>query len=88
LTQHMQLTVSSTLSAEHRQQLSHSHTAGRAFGVPHAAHLHRPHLTQMMDSVPGERLGPDTTAFSDLSVVGQAGGWVITVEFGTVGGTD
>jgi len=84
----MQLTVSSTLSAEHKQQLSHSHTAGRAFGVPHAAHLHRPHRTQMMDSVPGGGPGPATTPFSDLSVVGQEGGTVITDEFGTGGGTE
>jgi len=69
----MQLTVSNTLSAEHRQQLSHSHTSGRDFGVPQAAHLHLPHLMQMMDSVEGDPGGgvgtPGTTGFSDLSVV-------------------
>jgi len=96
LTQHMQLTVSSTLSAEHRQQLSHSHTAGRDLGVPQAAQRHRPHLTQMMDSVPGELpsglpdIPPPVTGdgFSDWSVFGQVDkgdtgervGWVITVE--------
>ena len=67
---------------------------GRALGVPQAAHLHRPHRTQMMDSVPGEPgpppgsgLVPVKDGFSDWSVLGQEGAWVITVELGT-GETD
>ena len=63
-------------------------------GVPQAAHLHLPHLMQMMESVLGE-VGdtvttPPTPGLSDLSVVWWCeGGWVITDELlGTGGGTD
>jgi len=52
LTQHMQLIVSTRLSAEQRHVLSHSHVLGNGLAVPHAAHRHRPHITQMIESEP------------------------------------
>lgn len=32
--------------------LSHSHVLGNGLAVPHAAHRHRPHITQMIESEP------------------------------------
>ena len=51
LTQHMQVVVSRTLSALHKQLLLHSQTCGKGRGVRHAEHLHRPHPVQMIESV-------------------------------------
>ena len=48
----MQLIVSTRLSAEQRHVLSHSHVLGNGLAVPHAAHRHRPHITQMIESEP------------------------------------
>ena len=90
MTQHMQLRVSTTAVAEHRHELSHSHREGSAAAVPHAAHRHRPHTTQMMDSEPGERPGPVSGGFMS-GIFGSGdeeswGGEVIT-DGGLVWGT-
>lgn len=46
----MHVTVSTTLEAEQRQELSHSQVWGNGLGVAQALHRHRPHTTQMIES--------------------------------------
>ena len=47
----MQVAVSKADSAEQRHELSHSQALGKARGVAHAAHRHRPQRTHIIDSV-------------------------------------
>ena len=82
----MQDTVSTQLSAEHNQLLWHNHTEGRGLAVAQAAHLHLPHITQMIESDTGAGAGGDEVeALSDTDVVAallqwfeEKGGVVIT----------
>ena len=80
MTQHMQDRVSRAASAEQRQELSHSQVEGRARGVAQAAHLHLPHLTQMIDW--------SAAAGGALPGLLGWGGIVITGELGGRGDTD
>ena len=81
----MQVRVSRADSAEQRQELSHSQALGRARGVAHAAHRHRPQRTQMMDSV-GAEVGEEEEALTEegeeafSGLVQGCGACVITVE--------
>ena len=47
----MQVAVSKADSAEQRHEFSQSQALGKARGVAHAAHRHRPQRTHIIDSV-------------------------------------
>jgi hypothetical protein len=86
----MQERVSSAASAEQRQELPHSQAEGSARGAAHAAHRHRPHLTQIMDRSVGPRPSGgelDRATFSGGFVQG-CGASVITAELVGDWGTD
>jgi len=46
----MQERLSTAAWAEQRQELLHSQCEGRGLGLAQAAHRHRPHTTQMIES--------------------------------------
>ena len=71
----MQLRVSTTAVAEHRHELSHSHREGSAAAVPHAAHRHRPHTTQMMESVAAAAPEEAAASFSAPGDVFGSAAW-------------
>ena len=76
LTQHIQLSVSSAVSAEHKQLLSQSHVEGSGRDDRQASQRHRPHSPQIIDSDGEDRGGGSTVCKQVWGCLITADEWV------------